>query len=197
MRTATVLIILAGLVGPAWADLDDSNAYTDGGGVTWSGTKTLANDGLRADVEWLVNDRVLHGGELQFEYAYQLTIPAEATKAVLKFSVGMLDSNEAQDIGSYQIDVGDIAPSDAFFGGPPPDLDTANWTFGGDGLLAGDVTYALNYWSVNEPQWGLASLHDSGTIAGGILPSPSDEIPEPATLCLLAAGLIPALRRRR
>ena len=177
--------------GAASAALDTSNAYTDGDAVTWAGSTTLVNGDLSADVEWVVNVPVLHGGQQQFEYLYQVS--ATGTIAVNKLSVGMLDSNEAMDIGSFQIDPTDIAPTDQFFGGLPPD--SANWTF--EGLTDGDVSYGLNYWSVNEPLSAPGSIHDGGTIAGGILPSPSNDIPEPTITALLAMGGLAMLKRRR
>lgn len=179
------------VTGAASAALDTSNAYTDGSAVTWAGSTTMANGNLSADIEWVVNAPVLHGGEQQFEYVYQVT--ATGTISINKLSVGMLESNEAMDITSFLIDVGDVAPLDEFFAGVP--IDTANWTF--DGITAPAITYGLNYWSVNEPLSAPGSIHDGGTIAGGVLPSPSDVIPEPAALALLAVGGLAVLKRRR
>lgn len=186
---AMLCLLLMG--GAASAALDGSNAYTDGGGTMWAGSTTMANGGLSVDIEWVVNAPVLHGGQQQFEYLYQIS--TTGTISVNKLSVGMFESNDAVDIGSFQIDPGDIMPLDQFLGGSPPDM--ANWTFGG--LLGGDVTYALNYWSVNEPLWAPGSIHDGGVIAGGIVPSPSDTIPEPVTVVLLGMGGLVLLRKRR
>lgn len=196
MRKIVLLAAVTGLClyGTAAGAFDTSDAYTDGGGTTWAGTATMTNGNLSADIEWCVNNRVLHGGELQFEYLYQIS--ATGSLPITKLSVGMLESNEAEDIGYFQIDPTDIAPTDAFFGGMPPNLDSANWTF--SGLTDGDVSYTLNYWSVNEPRYGPASLHDGGVIAGGVVPSPSDVIPEPGTVSLLVVGgILIAIRKRR
>ena len=192
-RLLSLALCMCLICGVATAALDTSNAYVDPNSYVWTSTVTLSNSNLSADIEWCVNDRVLHDGELQFEYVYRVN--ATGSAAVTKLSVGMLASNKAQDIGSFQIDPNDIAPTDAYFGGSPPTLNDANWTFAG--MTDGDISYALNYWSVNAPLFGPGSIHDGGTIAGGMLPSPSDVIPEPLTLALLGVGGLAVLSRRR
>jgi PEP-CTERM motif-containing protein len=190
MRQVTAVVLLGLMAcGTAWGALDTSNAYVDGDSFTWAGSTDMTNQALSASVEWCVDDQV--GG--LFKYNYQLTLGGTAPLTLL--SVGMLDSNEAQNIGSAQIDPTDVAPASAYFGGPAPNLSSANWEFAA--LSPGQVSYELSYWSVNEPLMFAGQIQDTGLIAGGLVPSPSDEIPEPATLGLLALGAVAGLIRRR
>ena len=189
-------LVLAGVLavsGVASAALDTSNVYTDGNAVTWAGTvamTSISDPNLDTDVEYCVNKRVLHDGNLQFEYNYQVT--SNGSLPVTLFYVNMILSNEAEDIGSYEIDVTDVAPTSAFFTATPY---AANWTF--ENLANGDVSYGLNYWSVNEPLWKFGIVQDGGALAGALLPSPSDKIPEPASLMALAVGVLALVGRRR
>jgi len=176
------------------AALDTTNVYTDGNSITWTGTVTWTDVDLSVAIEYCVNDRVLHGGELQFEYVYQIT--SLGTAPATQFQVAMLPSNEAVDIGSHQIDPTDLAPTGAAFDPlPPTEPWTAGWFF--TGLVAPEVSYALTYWSVNEPLEFLGSVIDESYTASGMIASPSNVIPEPATIGLLTVGLLSLLRRRK
>lgn len=187
-------VAVLGLCGTAPAALDTSNVYTDGNGTIWTDTVTLTDQTLSTSIEYCVNDRVLHGGELQFEYVYQIT--SLGTSPATQFSLAMLPSNEAVDIGSHQIDPTDLAPSGAALDPPPPaEPLTASWSF--TGLVAPNVSYAMTYWSVNEPLEWLGSVINESHTASGMFASPSNVIPEPATIGLLTVGLLPLLRRRK
>jgi hypothetical protein len=200
------LIVAAGLLaaGTAAGDLDTSNVYTDQNNVTWTGTVLLdgalvpmiGDPNLKANVEYVVNDRVPHAGELQFEYVYQVT--SAGSTDIAQFAVEMLDSNEAMDIGSFDTTTpaGQIAPTSAAFEGSHPSGDptTANWYF--DALNdIGDVSYGLNFWSVNAPTTGGCAIYDHA-FAMATIATPSNEIPEPLTLGLLSVGGLALLRRR-
>ena len=207
MRTMAMIVAVGLLaVGTAAGDLDTSNVYTDENNVTWTGTVTLdggllpeslRDASLKADVEYVVNSRVEHASELQFEYVYQIT--SQGSTDIAQFSVEMLDSNEAMDIGSFDTGTpaGQIAPTSAAFEGSHPSGDptTANWYFGGLNDV-GDVSYGLNFWSVNAPTTGGCAIYDHA-FAMGTIATPSNEIPEPLTLGLLSVGGLALLRRRR
>jgi hypothetical protein len=196
-RLISLLVCLLVASGTASAALDTSNVYTDANGVTWTDTVTITSStdsNLSAEVEYVVNKPVSHNGQNEFEYVYQMK--NVGTYSISRLGVAMLASNEANDIGSYQIDTGDVAPNSAYFVGTPPDRDQAVWTF--DDLVADANSYALNYWSVNQPRMWLASIQDGGVLGMTLdLPSPSNVIPEPATCALLAAAGGALLRRRR
>ena len=190
----------------AWAALDTSDAYVEGA-TTWAGTTTF-DDGthvLKGSVEWCVDWPAgsVYGHDL-FKYKYQITVTG--TSEVTLLSIPMLISNEADTItwALAPSPVTQIAPTDADFGGSYPALLSAYWTFGDndpetpDELMPGDASYELSYLSINKPINSLGSLQDFGLGAYAIpLPAPSNEIPEPATMGLLAFGAIGLISRRK
>jgi len=181
---------------PAAGALDTSDVYVDGVNPPWTNTTTLTDGALSANVEWCVDFPAgsVYGVDL-FTYKYQITVLGTAPLALL--SVGMLPSNEANSITSSLIDPTDIAPlaPGGSFGGPPPNLSSANWFF--TGMTQGQVSYELSYQSINSPLMFAGQIQNLGLIAGGPLPSPSNLIPEPATLSLLALSGLGVLARRR
>ena len=211
MRTRTLLAAVAAtllLAGSAWAGLLANHplAYTDPGGVTWHGSTPMANGNLSADVDWAVFAPGVYivafpgtgyaPAADQFVYAYQIFSTGAAP--VTQLAVNMIESNEANNIGDDPVALAGVAPWIAWFGAPPPDLQTANWAF--EGLVGGQNSDGLVYASVNMPVWDHAAIIvDEGLFAIGPVATPSDVIPEPATIGLLASGLVisVALRRRR
>ena len=208
-KTAQVLAVMLLASATALGGLaTDSNAYDDGVNPQWHGSvhmfSTGGGDTIEADVEYAVyapGDFTYTGlgytptpGE--FVYAYQV-IPTAGSVEINTFWVNMLASNEANNIGSFTL--GSIAPSSAFFGSGPPDLVSANWEFLGDTLENPGDSYGLAYSSINAPIMYVGFIQDGGLagIPDGTLPSPSDEIPEPATMLVLAAGALLAAFRRR
>ena len=205
MRIATVFTVAGILLcGTAMAGslASDPNAYVNSE-RTWRDSVTMTNDDLSATVDWCVYGPGDYPGtgyspaSNEFVYAYQVS--GLGSDDVLTFSVRMLESNEADDIG-YDATIGltgDTMHNLAYFTYPPgEENDLANWDWFA-GLSAGGVSYALVFSSVNEPLM-LDGRIQNGEFATGELPSPSDVIPEPTTVGLLAAGgALVLLRRRR
>jgi|WetSurMetagenome_2_1015567.scaffolds.fasta_scaffold581030_1 hypothetical protein len=171
-------------------------------GAAWTGSTTMDNGHVTATIEWAVfapGDYPGLGytpGADQFVYAYQVfsTGPAPVTQ----LTVNMIASNEAQNITHDAVLAAGGDPWDAWFGAAAPALQTSNWGFGG--LTAGQHSDILVYSSVNMPVWDkLAYIVDEGTFAFGPVPTPSNVIPEPATIGLLLVGgsFVAARRRRR
>jgi hypothetical protein len=202
MRSAifsSLILFLVSGVGLAGDLASDPNALVYDG-TTWCGSTVMSSDGLNATIDYCVygpGDFSYPGlgytptsGE--FVYAYQVFV--DPNVEVFKFSVGMLESNEANNIGAFTMTDG-VAPDVMYFSGTPVDSATWEWT---SGLLSGSKSYGLAYSSINAPLWWLGSIQNGGMGAAGIVPSPSDVIPEPATLGLVLVGaIVGGLRRRR
>lgn len=217
-KLAVFAIVAALLCGSALAGplATDPNAYFDGT-TLWRGQTTITDNFiLTGVVDWCVYTPAGwaasgYGGYTptpgEFVYAYQIDNIGPAP--ITKFAVKMLDSNEANNIGVFDlpgdVSVNAIAPTLPFgFGGPAPNLDTANWRWQATNLMAGETSEGLVYSSINMPLEYDCFVHNAGASAENIVAngdpgvaSPSDVIPEPATLGLLAAGLVALLRRRR
>jgi len=210
MRTKVILVVIGLLSASALAGplASHPNAFTDDSSVVWRGTTTLyvvaGSETLSADVDWCVFAPGGYPFDVadgytptpgEFVYAYQIDVTG--TLEVNTFWVNMADSNEANNIGAFDLSSG-VAPTNSAFGSTDPQkLVSANWTFGG-ALTPGLVSDGLAYSSVNAPEMGLGFIQDGGLLGQpqGPLPTPSDEIPEPLTMTLLAAGALALLRRK-
>jgi len=210
--TSSALVLAASAVlflcGPANAGqlLNHPDAYDDG--VTeWSGyTDFYGESGgnvLSARVEWAVFAK----GKFPFtgytptsgEFSYVYEVYPNGTLEVNQFWVNMLDSNEANNIGSFALSDSTDDADTAKWGTSNPDaLESAIWTFDGD-LLPGDASYGLVYSSINQPISSFGFIMDGGTwgIPQSPMPSPDDEIPEPASVVIIAVGGLFAMARRR
>jgi len=214
MKRTVPVVLTIGLLGAtalAGVLASDPNAYTGGNGVTWCGTETYTytkttGEILEADIDYCVyapgeftyaangyDGWVPVPGE--FVYAYQIFGVGDLP--ITEFDVHMLPSNEANNIGTFWIDGSGTQTSAESFGyGTGPDPETADFYFD-PGLVAGNVSCGLVYTSINEPLMDVGWIQDGGVVAFGDMASPSDVIPEPTTLLLLAAGGMATLRRRR
>lgn len=170
----------------------------------WTGSTPFDDgEGFSGFVEWAVfgpgvvpySDVNLPAPDAnEFLYTYQV-FPTDIESANL-FFVNMKPSNEANDIGYFDLTPG-IAPTSSGFTNAPPNLTQANWGFH---VPSESVSDGLAYSSVNAPVvWFGGAADGGGSFGVSPLPSPGDLIPEPVTIALLltGAGVFLASRRRR
>jgi hypothetical protein len=216
MRTAIMafaVVVLACSSVYAGALASDPNAYWDpAAGSYVRGTKILTTTDLQGKSLSATIDYCVYGpgsftygsystltgtktpAANEFTYAYQITAVG-GNDTLSSFWMNMIDSNEATDIGRFSLGSG-VVPSDMYFAGTYPTLNTANWDFYPPNLAVAAASEGLVYVSVNAPVWQPGWIQDGGLSASALLPSPSDVIPEPATMILLAGGVLGLLRRR-
>ena len=206
MRLAIAFLGIAVLASAALANLTTDPAYVDPSSVVWQGTKAFDNGILTATVDYCVyapgtfpyGSYTLDSGASytpagnEFVYAYQMHNTGNV--AVTLLSVKMLDSNKANNIG--YLTVAGTVPEGSDFDAPAPNRLTANWYYD-SGLNSNQSTYYLIYSSINVPLWNVGTIQDDGSIATNDLPSPANFIPEPATLTVLALGLLGLGRNKR
>jgi hypothetical protein len=162
MRTAAISAMLtvfacgSALAGPL---ATDPNAWT-WMGTTWRGSVSVESlqDDLKAEVDYCVycwteypgTDYTPTPGE--FVYAYQVYVTG--TGPVMKFSVGMFEGNEANNIGDDPGvgEAGGHVPDSWFFTGGPLSANAANWEWADTGPL---LTHsdALVCSSTKPPMW--------------------------------------------
>ena len=120
-------------------------------------------------------------------YAYQ--VYSSGTLAAMVYQVSLL--NPAGNIGAADLGNGGQAPSSMVLGGG-----VAAWSFTPDGLL-GEHSTGVVFSSIKMPEMWIGSVID-GESSMGMVPSPGlNDIPEPATISLLALGAFGLLRRKR
>ena len=160
----------------------------------WTGSTSFTDgDNLTGYVDWAVyapGDFTYAGyaptaGEMV--YAFQLY--TTGSDAIHSLTVAL--ANPADNPGSFADLAGDAATSATM------NATSVTWTFGGIGPGGNSEGLAFSSPYVPEDYYGI--VIDGGSYALVIpLPSPSNvEIPEPATLGLLAMGGLALLRKRR
>ena len=174
----------------------DGNAYNDGV-TTWTGSTVISSDGLTVAVDYCVyapgafpyagagyDGWTPTPGEMV--YAYQ----ADSTGTLGLGQLAVLLLNPAGNIGAFDLGDAGVVPSNKAIDG------SANWQWSPE--LVSDHSSGLVYCSIKKPEWGMGSVIDS-EFGWGYVPSPGpDDIPEPATMTLLAlGGLAAAVWRKK
>ena len=199
MKRILLAIFVVGLVSAtagAGALDGDGAAYFDGT-TTWTGSTAFDNSlGLSGYVDWAV---FAPGA---FPYAGYASPPGEMTYAYQIFSTGAFAvtsfavalDNVADSIGAFADLAGDVPTSSVLL---PAPFGSATWSF--SSIAAGSSSMGLAFSSPKVPKDLFGSTIDGGTGAIIIpLPSPdTTDIPEPATMSVLALGGLALLRRRR
>ena len=139
-------------------------------------------------------------GELT--YVYQIIMDAADTESLSNLSI-VLDG-DADNIGAFLLEVGDIPPSASSFSTFLPIAtagDFAAWDFEVPGLNANQLSYGLVFSSPQVPEYLFGTVVNGGLGAlVAPLPTPSPvAVPEPGTATLLAIGALAVfgIRRRR
>ncbi len=173
-----------------------ASAFNDGNGPSagaWTATTAFDNGvGLSGTVDWTVF------GPGAFPYAGYAPTAGELTYAFQIYSSGtasihsltLNDPNGAADnIGSFA-DLAGQAPTSVALG------TQAEWNF--TGVNPGTNSIGLAFSSIKTPDSLFGVVVNGGSFAVAIpLPVPgSNDIPEPASLALLAAGSLMMLRRK-
>jgi hypothetical protein len=177
-----------------------ASAFNDGNGPSagaWTGSTAFNNGlGLSGYVDWTV----FAPGAFPYagytptagELAYAFQVFTTGSLAVTSFAVAL--DNVADSIGTFANLTGDVPASSLL---TPAPFGSAKWTF--PGILPGTNSEGLVFSSIKVPKNLFGSTIDGGTGATVIpLPSPDvTDVPEPATMSVLAMAGLTLLRRRR
>jgi len=218
MREITALAVLVTMLTAAASAgtlATDPNALVYDG-TTWRDSVVMT-DG--ADLTATVDYAVFHEDDWAYSgytpeadpnfpslpvYVYAYQVSSSGSDDVMKFYVSMLESNEARNISTFIVDSGDTDAVSASLVELSGEITaTAKWEFDdgeGRGLQTGQHTVGLVYSSVNVPITSFLAMghvHDGGSQASWLVATPSDYIPEPITVSLMAIGAIGLLRKRR
>ncbi len=176
--------------------LDYGTPYTDVSNVTWSGTVHFQHptSGLMGDIDWIVygpgqfpyGDSGYIPPSNLYTYVYQIDNTGTAAVSDFQFSVDQAVDNLSSFISPTRVE-GDLASGTDFLSGEGGYVD---WGF--TGINGGSASAGLVFTSPKAPTvTSTGVVTDSGTSAFvDSLPCPGpNDIPEPGTFILLAAGL--------
>jgi hypothetical protein len=187
---------------------DYGTPYTDAGNVTWTGATPFYSDIygnqseiLAGRIDWIVygpgdfpyGDSGYVPPSNQYSYVYQILNSGNVAISDFQFSVDQM----VQNIGSFALPGfvdGALAAGTSYAPGPGGYVD---WWFE---INVGSTSAGLVFTSPKAPTTTTTgSVTDGGGTIGGLeLPAPGpNDIPEPGTFALLAAGLGLALTARR
>ncbi len=201
-RTLLLTFVVGMCAATAGAGALDGHAlaYNDGNGPSggaWTGSTAFDNGlGLSGYVDWTV----FSPGAFPYlgytptagELAYAFQVFSTGPLATTSFSVAL--DNVADSIGTF----GDLAGDSPFsMSLTPAPFGSAGWSF--SGITTGGNSDGLVFSSIKVPKNLFGSTIDGGTGAIVIpLPSPDTvDVPEPATMSVMALAGLALLRRRR
>jgi hypothetical protein len=179
-----------------------SNAYNDGmgpdGGI-WRGSAAYANGPLTGVIDFAVFTNAGFAAEFpgatysptanELAYVYQVRNSGAAA-----VSYESVSADPANNIGSFEMVLGDIMPTADSLGGG-----IAEWFFLTPEIGTLENSYGLAFSSPNRPEvTGTSVTINGGHTAIAMVPTPGDiPIPEPASLVLLcvAGGAMMMWRR--
>jgi hypothetical protein len=196
----TVVVGLCAATASAGALNGHAAAFNDGNGPSggaWTGSTAFNNgQGLSGYVDWAVF------GPGSFPYAGYTPTAGELAYSYQVFSTGSLATtsfsasldNVADSIGTFNDLLGDVPTNMLLI---PAQFGSATWSFAGIPISGNSM--GLVFSSIKVPKNLFGSTIDGGTGAIVIpLPSPDvTDVPEPATMSLLALAGLAMLRRRR
>ncbi len=144
-----------------------------------------------------------HAGSADFVYAYQVFCDSSNAAGLTMFSLTGINpasiADVQNDIGENEYlddgiptQSGGVAPTSSEFN---ESVTEAMWQFEAGELVQGDQSWFLFIYSNNDMVAGDFNVQQ---LADDDIPVPGDnEVPEPATLALLACGAILSLRRKK